>query len=162
MIRARACPALVVSAPFLFVSRIDERSTTAHGGPPQVSAERSYAVLLLDGAYIRGEMLPSLAQHHFQSTAAGFDYELAVVPTSGSGSLYQSIAGFAPKADAKVDASADLFHLRVQDFGPLAAEISRFAFFTAAAATLTAAGAGASGDATARTKRSSATSPPRR
>jgi signal transduction histidine kinase len=37
---------------------------------------------------------------------------------------------FLPTADAKADASADLFHLRVQDFGPLAAEISRFAFFT--------------------------------
>jgi signal transduction histidine kinase len=69
-----------------------------------------------------------------------------VVPSSGSGSIYHSVADFSPKADATVDASADLFHLRVQDFGPLAAEISRFAFFT------TRTDAAARGDVTARTQ----------
>jgi hypothetical protein len=125
-------PALVVSAPFLFVNRITDRPAAGHETPRPMPAEISYAVLLLDGDYIRSEVLPSLAQHHFQSAAGAFDYEIAVVPTAGSGTLYRSVAGFTPKADARVDATADLFHLRVQDFGPLAAEISRFAFFTAA------------------------------
>jgi signal transduction histidine kinase len=53
-----------------------------------------------------------------------------VVPTKGSGVVYQSATGFSPAADAKVDASADLFHLRLQDFGPLVSEISRFAMFS--------------------------------
>jgi two-component system, OmpR family, sensor histidine kinase SenX3 len=149
-------PALVVSAPFLFVSRLDDRAVTEHAAPSPTPPERSYAVLLLDGAYIRGEVLPSLAQNHFQGSARRFEYEIAVVPAAGSGTLYQSVAGFTPKADAKVDASADLFHLRVQDFGPLAAEISRFAFFTAAAAgpgSIAGGARGASGSVTARTER---------
>jgi len=147
-------PALLVSAPFLIVTT-DDRSAAPHGSAPQMSPERSYAVLLLDGDYIRGDVLPSLAQHHFQRSAGAFDYELAVVPTAGSGTLYQSVAGFAPAADAKVDASADLFHLRVQDFGALAAEISRFAFFTAAAVKpdgVVVGAHGATGDVAARTQ----------
>ena len=56
------------------------------------------------------------------------------MPSSGSGSIYHSVADFSPGPDAQADASADLFHLRVQDFGSLAAEINRFAFFTATAA----------------------------
>src|SRR5262249_39017999 len=68
--------------------------------------------------------------HHFQGTAGGSGYELAVVPTAGSGSIYHSVDGFNPKADAKADASADLFHLRLQDFGALVSEIRRFALFT--------------------------------
>jgi signal transduction histidine kinase len=121
-------PALVVSAPFLFLSRLTDRPDGVTLPP-----ETSYVVLLLDGDYIRGDVLPSLARHHFQGAAAGFGYQLAVVPTSGSGAIYHSVDGFMPKADAKADASADLFHLRVQDFETLAAEISRFAFFTAQA-----------------------------
>src|SRR5262249_11469066 len=121
-------PALVVSAPFLFVNAIADRPVP--DGPVPLPAEMSYAVLLLDGNYIRAEVLPSLAQHHFQGTAGGSGYELAVVPTAGSGSIYHSVDGFNPKADAKADASADLFHLRLQDFGALVSEIRRFALFT--------------------------------
>ena len=124
-------PALVVASPFLFVSRLSDRPDPQQIDPPEAPSDTSYAVLHLDGAYIRGEVLPSLAQHHFQSAAGGFEYELAVVPTAGSGTVYRSVDGFAPTAGTKADATADLFHLRVQDFGPLAAEISRFAFFTA-------------------------------
>src|SRR5262249_32067666 len=121
-------PALVVSAPFLFVNAIADRPLP--DGPVPLPLEMSYAVLLLDGNYIRAEVLPSLAQHHFQGTAGGSGYELAVVPTAGSGSIYHSVDGFNPKADAKADASADLFHLRLQDFGALVSEIRRFALFT--------------------------------
>jgi len=126
-------PALVVASPFLFVSRLSDRPGAQQMETPPVPTEMSYAVLHLDAAYIRGEILPSLAQHHFQGATGGFEYELAVVPTAGSGTVYRSVDGFTPNADTKADATADLFHLRVQDFGPLAAEISRFAFFTATA-----------------------------
>src|SRR5262249_705344 len=124
-------PALVVSAPFLFVNAIADRPVP--DGPVPLPAEMSYAVLLLDGNYIRAEVLPSLAQHHFQGTAGGSGYELAVVPTAGSGSIYHSVDGFNPKADPKPDATAaasgDLFPLPPRDFGALVSEIRRFAFF---------------------------------
>src|SRR5262249_51571907 len=110
-------PADVVSTPFLLLTHLTDRAAGADPVPPPMT----YTVLMLDGEYIRSEMLPSLARHHFQSAAGGFDYQLAVVPSSGSASIYRSVPDFSPKADATVDASADLFHLRVQDFGPLAA-----------------------------------------
>jgi signal transduction histidine kinase len=120
-------PAVVVSAPLLFINR------QGHGAPDlTLPSQPSYCILLLDGDYIRGELLPSLAQHHFQGPAGGIDYEVAVVPTSGRGALYHSVDGFTPEADAKADATADFFNLRVQDFGPLAAEINRFALLSLA------------------------------
>jgi signal transduction histidine kinase len=117
-------PAMVVTAPLVFVNRIPDRGSSV------TLPDMSYAILLLDGDYIRRDMLPSLAQHHFQATASGYDYELAVVTTGGQGSVYHSSASFNPAGNAKADASADLFSLRVQDFGPLASEISRFALFS--------------------------------
>ena len=119
-------PALVVSAPLVVVDRFSDR---AHDIPPPPPSP-SYCILVLDGDYIRREMLPALARHYFQSPRGGFEYELAVVPTKGSGVVYHSASEFNPPPDAKVDASADLFHLRVQDFGPLVSEISRFAMFS--------------------------------
>jgi signal transduction histidine kinase len=117
-------PALVVASPIVLINRLGNRA-----GDMKLPSSTSYSILLLDADYISREMLPSLAQHHFQP-AGGLDYELAVVPTAGQGPIYHSIAAFNPKVDARVDASADLFYLRVQDFGPLAAEISRFTFFS--------------------------------
>ncbi len=129
-------PALVVAAPLLFVNR---PAAGAHDFTLPV--QPSYCLLLLDGDYIRTEMLPSLAQHHFQGPGGGIDYELAVVPTKGRGAVYRSVGAFSPAADAKVDASADFFNLRVQDFSSLANEISRFALFSAVTQT----GRGAAG-----------------
>jgi signal transduction histidine kinase len=120
-------PALVVTSPLMFFNRLSGASSNVPWPPPQPS----YSVLLLDGDYIRGELLPWLAQHHFQGIGGGSEYELAVVPTSGKDAVYHSVPGFSPSPDARVDATADLFHLRVQDFGPLAAEISRFTLFAA-------------------------------
>lgn len=137
-------PALVASTSFLFLGRQPE-----HAAGVTLPSQLAYAVLLLDGDYIRGDVLPTLAQQHFQGAAGGFEYQLAVVPSSGAGSVYRSLANFSPKADAKVDASADLFHLRVQDFGPLAAEINRFAFFTTRTAAPGATAGAARGDMTA-------------
>jgi signal transduction histidine kinase len=117
-------PALVVSSPLVFINRVPDPQADF-----KLPSEVSSSILLLDGDYIRRELLPSLAQRHFQA-AGESAYELAVVPTSGTGSIYRSVPAFNPRADAKADASADLFRLRVQDFGPLAAEISRFTLLT--------------------------------
>jgi signal transduction histidine kinase len=119
-------PALVVTAPMVFIDRV-----TSGTHDVTLPSQSSYCVLLLDDDYIRRTMLPALARQHFQSPTGGFDYEVAVVPANGNGVVYHSADDFSPRPDARVDASADLFHLRVQDFGPLAAEISRFALFTA-------------------------------
>jgi signal transduction histidine kinase len=117
-------PALVVPMPIVFVSHLPRP-----GADLQMLSKLSYTVLVLDGDYIKSDMLPSLAQQHFQGTGDGFDYQLAVVPTTGAAPLYRSVKEFQPRVDAQVDASTDLFQLRVQDFGALQAEVSRFAMF---------------------------------
>ena len=87
----------------------------------------SYTVLLLDRDYVIGEMLPGLAQQHFRRTGDAFDYQVAVVSSAGRGVVYHSAAGFSPKPDAPADAAVDLFQVRTQDFGNVAAEVRRFA-----------------------------------
>ena len=72
-------------------------------------------------------MLPGLAQQHFRKTGDAFDYEVAVVSSAGRGVVYHSAAGFSPKPDAQADAAVDLFQVRTQDFGAVAAEVRRFA-----------------------------------
>jgi signal transduction histidine kinase len=133
-------PALVVAAPILFV---DRAMAAGRDLPPP---RPSYCILLLDNDYIRREMLPALARRHFQSPNGGLDYQLAVVPTEGGAVVYHSTSDFNPPTAVKVDASADLFHLRLQDFGPLAAEITRFALFS------TGVSAPRAGELTARTE----------
>jgi signal transduction histidine kinase len=77
-------------------------------------------------------MLPTLTQRHFQGTGDGFDYQLAVVATTGANDpIYSSVRGFAPTADAAADARVDLFQVRVKDFEPLVSEVSRFTTFIA-------------------------------
>jgi signal transduction histidine kinase len=110
-------PALVVPSPLM------------RFGPPGASPQPptlSYTVLLLDREYITNEMLPALARQHFRGTGDGFDYQLAVVSTGDRGIVYRSAPGFAPAPDAKVDATTDLFQVRMQDFGGIAAEVRRF------------------------------------
>jgi signal transduction histidine kinase len=122
-------PALVVPTPMLMLSHIGPEAAV----PPAVrmTAGIRYAVLLLDADYMKAEMLPALSQQHFQRTGDGFDYQLALVSTAGSGLVYHSVPDFAPTADTPVDASIDLFQVRVKDFEPLAHEVSRFMTFTA-------------------------------
>ncbi len=91
-----------------------------------------YSIVVLDADYMKKEMLPALAQLHFQGTGDGFDYQLAVVPsTAGEPPLYHSVREFAPAPDANVDAHVDFFQVRVKDFEPLVAEVTRFTTFTA-------------------------------
>jgi signal transduction histidine kinase len=125
-----AVPALVVPTPMLMLSHIGGAEAVL---PPTVrmTAGIRYAVLLLDLDYMKTEMLPALSQQHFQRTGDGFDYQLALVSTAGGGLVYHSVPEFAPTADTPVDASIDLFQVRVKDFEPLAHEVSRFMTFTA-------------------------------
>jgi signal transduction histidine kinase len=126
-----AVPAIVVTAPMVMVSHVDAREDARV--PPMRVAEPRHTILLLDDDYIRSEMLPALAQLHFQKTGDTFDYQLAVVQGAGRAPIYRSTAAFSPEPDAAADAKVDLFQVRVKDFEPMAAEVSRFATFTALA-----------------------------
>ena len=75
-----SAPALVVPAPMLMVSHIEMLKGGSESSPVRMSSGSRYTILLLDAEYLRGEMLPALAQQHFQGTGDGFDYQLAVVP----------------------------------------------------------------------------------
>ena len=109
-------PALVVPAPVVLLSQ---------QGIPQAPV-LSYTVLLLDREYLTNDMLPALSRQHFRGTGDGFDYQVAVVSTGDRGIVYHSAPGFSPAPDAKVDATMDLFQVRMQDFGGIAAEVRRF------------------------------------
>ena len=113
-------PALLIPMPvFMF----NEEAGRTH---VRLSPGLSYVVVLMDRDYITNEMLPALAQQHFRQTGDGFDYELAVVSTATSGVVYHSTSSFSPSPDATVDASRDLFQVRIQDFGGIVSEIRRF------------------------------------
>ncbi len=113
-------PALLIPMPvFMF----NEDAGRAH---LRLSAGLSYVVVMMDRDYITNEMLPALAQQHFRQTGDGFDYELAVVSTATSDVVYHSTSRFSPPQDATVDASRDLFQVRMQDFGAIVSEVRRF------------------------------------
>jgi hypothetical protein len=82
-------PALAVPMHFL--------SFSARGLSPNFQAPKlSYTLLLLDREYMIGEMLPALAEQHFRRTGDGFDYQLAVVRSTGQGVVYHTVAGSRP------------------------------------------------------------------
>ena len=86
----------------------------------------SFTILVLDRDYITGEMLPAMVQQQFRATSSGPEYQVAVVSRSGEEVIYKSTAAFAPTANAKADASAELFQVRLQEFASLATEVRRF------------------------------------
>jgi signal transduction histidine kinase len=116
-------PALLVPAPMplLFMRAAQDAAARP------LHALAAFVVLVLDRDYIVNEMLPALAQQHFRSGADGIDYQLAVVSTSGKGTVYRSTPSFDPKPDATADASADLLQVRPQEFAQLVADVRRFA-----------------------------------
>jgi two-component system, OmpR family, sensor histidine kinase SenX3 len=121
-------PALVVQSPMLMVSHLDARSSEMRGTPKQLTPSIKHTIVILDAEYMRNEMLPALAQLHFNGTNDAFEYQLAVLPAeAGQPPLYRSTREFSPSADAKVDANVQMFQVRARDFEPLAAEVSRFA-----------------------------------
>ena len=118
-------PALVVPTPRLTFDKHGDRTDF------RIAPLLSYTILVLDREYVMGDMLAALAQQHFRGTGDGFDYQLAVVSAAGRGFVYRSALDFSPRPDAKADASVDLFQVRVQEFGAVAAEVRRFTTFTA-------------------------------
>jgi signal transduction histidine kinase len=114
------------------VSHIDARTSDARATPMRMTPDIRHTIVLLDAEYMKHDMLPVLAQQHFQGTGDGFDYQLAVMPAAAGGSpLYHSVREFTPPPDAKVDANVGMFQVRVKDFEALATEISRFAALSA-------------------------------
>ncbi len=125
-------PALVISAPLLMVSHLEMRSNPQALPPLRMSSAFRYTIVMLDVDYLKNEMLPALAQQHFQGTGDGFDYQLAVVPVgAGQTPLYHSVRDFNPSPDADADARVDLFQVRPRDFEALVSEVARFTTFTA-------------------------------
>ena len=123
-------PALVVAAPMVMLSSLNSAGVDQHASIVRTPPEIRNIVLLLDAGYIEGDMLPALAQQHFQGTGDGFDYQIAVMSPDGR-PVYHSVPGFSPTTETPVDARVDLFQVRVKDFEPLVAEVTRFATFTA-------------------------------
>jgi signal transduction histidine kinase len=121
-------PAIVVPAPLILLRDHD-------GQPgPRIIPDVSYTILEIDRQYVTTELLPALAKQHLQSSGEGTDYRIAVVSRAKDGEpVYESTAGFAPKPDAAADAAVDLFQVRTQEFGAVAAEVRRFTTFTATA-----------------------------
>jgi two-component system, OmpR family, sensor histidine kinase SenX3 len=121
-----AIPALVVPMPVLMVN-----SVSISNGIPQMSdvirrSSLSYTVLLLDHAYMTGEVLPALARQHFRGASEGIDYHVAVVSSGTRSAVYSTDTGFTPAPDAQADAAADLFQIRAQEFSAMANEVRRF------------------------------------
>ncbi len=123
-------PALVVPMPMVLVNQI-----VAGTALPQLrqdlrtTATMAYTILELDKQYVSAEMLPALAQQHFNATAEGVAYEMAVVNTAAKEAVYSSASSFTPDPAAEMDASADMFQVRLQDFEPMASEVRRFTSF---------------------------------
>jgi signal transduction histidine kinase len=113
-------PALVIPMPLIQLSREAGRTEV------RMAPGLSFIVVLLDRAYISDEMLPALAEQHFRRTGDGFDYQLAVVHSADRVVVYRSTPDFSVRSDSPVDASMDLFQVRMQDFGGIVSEVRRF------------------------------------
>ena len=122
-------PALVVPAPMLLfrasAGTMLREVGEIKGNAPSVS----FVVLVLDRDYISSEMMPAIAQQHFRGAGEAIDYDLAVVGTASSGTVYSTRSNFSPDPAAPSDAAADLLQVRLQDFGELASEVRRFTSF---------------------------------
>ncbi|HVJ26254.1 MAG TPA: hypothetical protein VM493_01890, partial [Vicinamibacterales bacterium] len=119
-------PAIVVPMPMVLVNHI-----VAGTAVPDLRTmpAMAYTILELDKHYLSTELLPALAQQHFNATTEGVDYEMAVVDTAAKTSVYTTAASFTPDPAAEMDASADMFSVRLQDFGQMASEVRRFTSF---------------------------------
>jgi signal transduction histidine kinase len=117
-------PALVVPSPMFVVNEQARPQTPS-------APEFSYTLLTIDLDYVKGELLPMLAERHFRQAGDRSDYQVAVVDGgSPTAVLYQSTMAFSPRRGEHGDASAAFFQVRTQDFGAIAAEVRRFATFS--------------------------------
>jgi signal transduction histidine kinase len=121
-------PALVVPAPVVFLGSTRITMTPGRTEPLRLPPI-SFVVLTLDREYVASEMLPAIARQHFRGAGENIDYEMAVVSTGDKAAIYSTSPGFAPDPAASSDASADLFQLRLQEFGAIASEVRRFTSF---------------------------------
>ncbi|HSC29511.1 MAG TPA: hypothetical protein VLD67_19700, partial [Vicinamibacterales bacterium] len=99
----------------------------------RIPSHFSYSILAIDVNYVSGELFPELTRRHFSGGEPGLDFRVAVVSgDDGARVLYRSDPDFSPASGATVDAAADFFRVRAQDFASLAAEVRRFSAFAAA------------------------------
>lgn len=125
-------PALVVPGPVVFLnasSASDSQTAQAIPLPRLKLPPMSFVVLALDGEYIFGDLLPALAQQHFRGAGEAIEYEIAVVRTGDKSSVYSAPSRFVPDPETASDAAADLFQVRVQDFGGMVSEVRRLTSF---------------------------------
>ncbi len=118
-------PAVVapMPLPFLFLNRKPDEQ--------ELTPRFSYAIATIDADYLRTELLPSLAERHFSRGGSTLDLHVAVVRNTEDGAvIYASDKSFSPRPGEAMDASADLFQVRTQDFATLTAEVRKFAAFT--------------------------------
>ncbi len=128
-------PALVVPMPMVLVNHVVNNLVTGTTLPSlrqdlRATPTMAYTILELDKDYISAEMLPTLARQHFNATTEGVDYEMAVVSTTAKQPVYTTASTFTPDPEAEMDARAEMFQIRLQEFGPMASEVRRFTSFT--------------------------------
>jgi signal transduction histidine kinase len=122
-------PAIVVPAPMIFVNAVGPGAPSGPASGMHPAPRALSVVLVLDREYISGELLPSLVEQHFRGPGDGIDYAMAVVSSSAKSTVYSTGSGFTPDPAAASDAAADLFQVRLQDFGAMASEVRRFTSF---------------------------------
>ena len=116
-------PALVVPSPTFIVNEQASRQSAS-------APEFSYTLLTIDLDYVKGDLLPTLAERHFRKAGDRSDYQVAVVDRERPNDVvFRSTTAFTPNGADIGDASAPLFQVRTQDFGAMAAEVRRFATF---------------------------------
>ncbi len=125
-------PALVVPMPLLLVNQVVTGTTLPQWRQDlRTAPSLAYTILELDKDYVSAEMLPALARQHFNASTEGVDYEMAVVSTSVKAPVYTTASSFTPDPSAPMDASAEMFQVRLQEFPSMASEVRRFTSFTA-------------------------------
>lgn len=125
-------PAVVVPMPIVLVNDGDLLARrTAPSADLRMLPTMRYTVLGIDREYVANEMLPALAQQHFRGGTEGTDFQMAVVSATDKSTVYNSGPLFTGQENAAADATADLFQVRMQEFGAMAAEVRRFTSFIA-------------------------------
>ena len=77
-------PAIVIPSPMWMVTHTEGRADGRTPSTTMASQPRT-TIVVFDETYIDGDMLPALAQQHFQGTGDGFDYQVAVVQPGREG-----------------------------------------------------------------------------